>query len=96
LDGDDKGPDDGYTTDKSTKAAKKKANASKSCGSYTSVVTRKDTLERDEYMKNVHAEKVTCKACNKTVKLSTQSTYKIVHWDKHKSKCLRIMCKQIV
>jgi hypothetical protein len=78
------------------KAAKQKANASKSCGPYTSVVTRKDTLERDEYTKDVHAEKVTCKACNKTVKLSTQNTYEIAHWDKHKSKCPRITRKQIV
>jgi hypothetical protein len=70
LDSNDEGPNDGYTTDKSTKAARKKANASKSHGSYTSVVTQKDTLERDEYTKNVRAEKFTCKACNKIVKLS--------------------------
>ena len=78
------------------KAAKKKANASKSRGSYTSVVTRKDTLEKDEYTKDVQAEKVTCKACNKIVKLSTRSAYEIAHWDKHKSKCPRITHKQIV
>ena len=78
------------------KAAIKKANVSKSRGSYTSVVTWQDTLDRDEYTKDVCAERVTCKACNKTVKLSTRSAYETAQWDKHKSKCPCITHKQIV
>ena len=88
----------GYTADKSASAAKKKANpnAPKSRRCKTNMVTRKAALENDEYTKNVSADRVTCKACDKVIKLHVSRPYETVHWDKHKGICPRITGRQVV
>jgi|SRR5882762_2452980 hypothetical protein len=95
-DGDEEESDAGYTTDKSAKAAREKVNGSKSRGSKTSMVTRKDALESDEYTKNVSVDRVTCKACGKVIKLHASRPYETAHWDKHRGKCPRITGKRVV
>jgi hypothetical protein len=88
-------PDAGYT-DKSTNTAKRKANGSKSRGYKTSVVTRKAALEDDRYTKDVSVDQVTCKACDKVIKLHVSRPYETAHWDKHKCICPRITGKRVV
>lgn len=93
--GDEEEPDAGYVMDKSANAAKR-ANVPKSRGLKTSMATRKATLENDKYTKNVSVDQVTCKACDKVIRLHVSRPYATAHWDKHKGTCPRITGKQVV
>ena len=56
--------DDGYNTDKEALTLKKKAGRSKSRGTKTTSVIRKDALDSDPWTQNVESYKVICLGCN--------------------------------
>jgi len=82
--------DDGYNTDKEALTLKKKAGRSKSRGTKTTSVIRKDALDSGPWTQNVESYKVICLGCKKTIKLNPKRPYETDHWDSHKEKCPQI------
>lgn len=87
--------DDDYDTDHEKSASLKKAKMSGDLRSAKkSIVVRKDTLESDGWTKNVGPHQLTCKACNKTIKLDKIKKYSTAAWNKHKAVCPLICGKR--
>ena len=79
---------DDYDTENEKAAAEEKVkSAGDSHSDKRSIVVQKDTLDQDE---------VTCKGCNKKIKLDKKKEYATRPWDLHKKKCAIITGKKCV
>jgi hypothetical protein len=80
--------DDEYDTETEAMiSARIGSTSGKSRTSKRSVVVRKDYLNSEAGIKEVHAHHVICDGCGKTVKLHATKPYRTEAWDKHKNGC---------
>ena len=62
------------------------------CSDKRSVVVWKDTLDGDEWTKKVGPHEVTCKGCNKKIKLDKKKKYTM----QHKKNCAILTGKECI
>jgi hypothetical protein len=86
---DDSDSSEGYTTDKEEGSSKRREAASGKRGQKKNVAQRQSALEADEWVKvgTVETNKVTCKGCNKPVRIHPSRQYDDANWQAHKTKC---------
>jgi hypothetical protein len=82
--------DDEPDTDDERRKKHRGAGASSKRGKKKTSKQRRDTLEKDEWIKDAHPHYVTCQGCNKEVALDKKRTYAASNWERHRVACSHI------
>ena len=87
--------DDQYDTEtENLISARIGSTSGKSRTAKRSVVVRKDYLDSEVGIREVHTHHVICNGCSKTVKLHATKSYRTEPWDKHKNSCPNLTGKK--
>ena len=82
----------GYITNEEVYSSKRSKVASGKRQAKKSISQRRSKLENDEWVKpgTTKPNQLTCKGCNKTVRLHPKRQYDAANWQTHKTKCPNI------